>query len=169
MISLRSGVPSPRESSLSTASKKSSRSSSPVKKKADLKLGRIELDYKGSIQNGEDDLPEDVHYLCERLEIICHGVGVIPTEVKHLFERKEKLHHHMVGIERSQGDYAELADEFTAVETILRKSLDCLRREKHEPAWNEEVHRPVLDLAFKTWQKADVSIDNVYEPSLIMA
>lgn len=51
--------------------------------------------------------------------------------------------------------------EYIAVKELLKHTRTCKIREKHEPAWNEEVHRPVLGLALDTQFEHTLAAENM--------
>jgi hypothetical protein len=44
---------------------------------------------------------------------------------------------------------------------LLKNTRLCKTREKHEAAWNEEIHRPVLVLAFRSRFEDTIVVENM--------
>lgn len=55
-----------------------------------------------------------------------------------------------------------IINEYLAVKKLLKHTSACKTKEKHEPAWNEEVHWPVLDLALGAHFEDRLAVENVY-------
>jgi len=55
-----------------------------------------------------------------------------------------------------------IINEYLAVKKLLKHTSAYKTKEKHEPAWNEEVHRPVLDLALGAHLEDTLAVENVY-------
>ena len=51
--------------------------------------------------------------------------------------------------------------EYLAVKELLKNTRSCKTREKHEAAWNEEIHRPVLVLAFSSRFEDTIAVENM--------
>jgi hypothetical protein len=51
--------------------------------------------------------------------------------------------------------------EYLTVKELLKNTRSCKTREKHEAAWNEEIHRPMLVLAFSSRFEDTIAVENM--------
>jgi hypothetical protein len=61
----------------------------------------------------------------------------------------------------TEADVNKINDEYLAVKKLLKRTSSCMLKQKHELAWNEEVHRPVLDLALEAHFEDTLAVENV--------
>ena len=169
-----------RESETTKAS--NARSKSPVKSMADLAFAdkRIQATKIGS---NPTQLPVDVREMYKRLNALSVGEAILPTLIKvsTLSGRMRPLlranRYEDEIATAAEGDLLpsmfgggtaedartreQLLGELEELDRILDESRECEENFFPEPAWNEAVHYPILQLALRSY--AGVKVRNVYD------
>ncbi|KAF2208779.1 hypothetical protein CERZMDRAFT_48466 [Cercospora zeae-maydis SCOH1-5] len=142
------------DSASSQSTKHTSRSKSPMKDAVDLRLADASIRY---CRRGQVDLPKCIDDLCEELDAIAEGDGLVPEDIwaqmQQRGEGKLKARH------RAPPDAKEdlSFDDHHDIRQLYDVLKDAIRQEDDntsEASWNAEVHAPVLRVALRPYAEA---------------
>lgn len=168
----------PKSVSSGATSSRRPRSTSPVKRMADLQFADMQTCYK-EFEDVESQLPGDASRVYNDLDAFGQGIGVVPLKVKVSLSdpfnrcvhtttffraireatKREKVFSVAFMGSDNETPEEQLLKEFREVIDIQAASRTCAQDHDSEPGWNDEVHSRVLRLAFQP--KAGVGYKNM--------
>ena len=113
-------------------------------------------------------LPADVNTLYGCLRKATEGIQIMPHEVRDDLEKQgeKPLAHFFRELDKVDGAVARAKWGFDEVCEIVQGAAECSEYQRHENAWNQHVHEPLLKLVFTSNIPDTTTILHQKEPQL---